>query len=157
MNRHDNNALVLVGLHPTFRSMVEPWLGECEHRNLPIWLVEGLRSASRQLELFRHGRAQKNDGTWYITNRKLVLTNAMSAKDGAHPRGGAIDFCPMIGGVLVWKREDLFNSAGMLGEEHGMRWGGNFRGRNAKALGDLDHLEDPLWRDLPLPAALPVS
>jgi peptidoglycan L-alanyl-D-glutamate endopeptidase CwlK len=129
--------LRLVGVHPTLIGKLQQVFHEHEAKHTPLFVVEGVRTQTRQAERYARGR----------TTLGPIVTNC----DGvAHPSphqphadgyGYAVDvaFVDAQPFDLAHDWEGLGRSA----EAHGLIWGWRFSHPV-----DLDHLELPIHKDL---------
>lgn len=123
----------LAEVHPDLVQLFEEAALEFRsHFDLAI--VCGFRTQSEQRALYAKGRTEPGK----------IVTNARSSDETAHGRGGAVDFCPVLGGKWLWDDKAKFELVGGYAEARGFVWGGRFSSPI-----DLDHVEVKLWRDLP--------
>lgn len=112
----------LSNLHPVFRAAVDYLLEECDRLGLAPVVVEGWRSPTRQMQLYRQGRTRPGQ----------IVTNA-KAWESPHQYGLAVDITSQAG----WDSPQA-RRINQLGRVYGF----------GTVQGDTPHLEFPGWRNL---------
>ena len=111
-------------LHPAIKMEVLDLLAACSNKNVPIRIVQGLRTIDEQNALYAQGRTA--DGK--------IVTNAKGG-DSWHNYGMAIDFCLLRqGNAISWNRDEDADKDGQkdwhevvdLFLSKGFEWGGNW-------------------------------
>lgn len=117
----------LRGVHPKLQVVIETAIG-----NSPIdfAVTSGVRTVKEQKELWAQGRTKDGE---IVTNADGITkrSNHQIGRDGY---GWAVDFCPYIGGKLMWKDEIAFGiiadhikkTAKSIGIK--VEWGGDWKG-----------------------------
>lgn len=119
----------LDSLDPRFRPLVDRFLALAVEAQIPLLIINTLRTAEEQAEAVRTGHSK-------VARSK-------------HQDGLAIDVCPLetfqLHGPdkLQWDTKDpVWKKLGELGESVGMRWGGRFTPLNTRGIGwDPGHFE----------------
>lgn len=156
-------AIILPDQDYALSALQEPFKGRAlllaeriERAGLPLVLFEGVRSFTRQRDLYAKGRIRDAKGVWRIVDQKQVVTKALPGQ-GAHNWGLATDFVLDVNHAwwgsarpkgpwdqgsaerplpkLAWEKY------GRLVRETELRWGGDWGW-------DLPHCELPDWRNL---------
>ena len=126
----DRDIQRLVGLHPDFISKVGTILAE-----LPMFVVEGLRTAERQHELWEQGRSKPGK---IVTNCDGQTTHSPhQAKVDGYGHAADLAFSPTDEFSSPFDLRHPWNQYGLLAESLHLVWGGRFR------LRDYDHIELP--------------
>lgn len=111
-------------LHPAIRSQVMELLTACHNKNVPIRIVQGLRTFQEQDALYAQGR----------TAPGKIVTKAKGG-DSWHNYGLSIDFCLLRNGNQIsWNRDEDLDHDGQkdwhevvdLFLSKGFEWGGNW-------------------------------
>lgn len=111
-------------LHPVIRPLVMDLLASCANKNVPIRIVQGLRTFAEQDGLYAQGR----------TTAGKIVTNAKGG-DSWHNYGLSIDFCLLRqGNQISWNRDEDADKDGIkdwhevvdLFLMKGFEWGGNW-------------------------------
>ena len=111
-------------LHPLIRPLVMDLLVACDNKNVPIRIVQGLRTFEEQDALYAQGR----------TTPGKIVTNAKGG-DSWHNYGLSIDFCLLRqGNQISWNRDEDMDHDGQkdwhevvdLFLSKGFEWGGNW-------------------------------
>lgn len=130
----------LQGVHPKLVAFLDWWE---RNGDFPLVVTSGVRTEAEQRALYAQGR----------TTAGSIVTNAASASQTAHGRGGAIDVYPAVlnaTGTAVAAVQDKdwtkFQLIGERAKAFGLAWGGDF-----KTLRDGPHLEVPGWQSIPMP------
>jgi hypothetical protein len=103
-----------------------------------VMVVETLRDLTTQMAYYSRGRMAEADaqamyaaaGLWKIgeaeARQKITWT-----LDSKHIRGLAIDIAPVKGGHVWWLApHDVWERLGVIGEGHGMNWGGRWKNKD---------------------------
>ena len=121
-------------LHPAIRDKAKAMILEAEKQGIHLRIYEALRSFERQLALYNQPWDKKdNDGDGLIDESDEKVTNAKPG-DGFHNYALAFDLVEMKDGRALWDN-DRWPYIGLLGEKHGLAWGGRWRMR------DLPHFQ----------------
>lgn len=124
------DLLRLKGVHPELVKKITTILSK-----LPMFVVQGLRTAEAQHLLWLQGRDPKHPGR-IVTNCDgyKIKSNHQAKADGF---GHAVDlaFIPTKTYPDPFDQRHPWRDYGALGESMGLVWGGRFK------LRDLDHLE----------------
>jgi hypothetical protein len=109
---------------------------------MPIRVTEGLRSFSRQWELFSIGRKREKSGVWVITDPKKIVTRSQPSQS-LHTYGLAVDSCflgpdPYLDKLPKEKKQYYWDLFGSLVRTHGLTWGGDWNGNGIKEKNDFD-------------------
>lgn len=124
-------------LHPAIRNEVLEVTIACYHKNVPIRIVQGLRTFAEQDAIYAQGR----------TLPGKIVTNAKGG-DSWHNYGLAPDFCLLRqGNQISWNREEDLDHDGQkdwhevvdLFLSKGFEWGGNWT-----SFPDYPHLQKTL-------------
>lgn len=111
-------------LHPLIRIPLMDLLVACANKNVPIRIVQGLRTFKEQDALYAQGR----------TTPGKIVTNAKGG-DSWHNYGLSIDFCLLRQGTQIsWNRNEDLDHDGQkdwhevveLFISKGFEWGGNW-------------------------------
>ena len=114
----------ILKLHPAIRSTVMELLTSCYNKNVPIRIVQGLRTIQEQDALYAQGR----------TTPGKIVTNAKGGTSW-HNYGLSIDFCLLRqGNQISWSRDEDLDKDGQKDWEEvvqlflskGFEWGGNW-------------------------------
>lgn len=114
----------ILKLHPHIRSTVMELLTSCYNKNVPIRIVQGLRTIQEQDALYAQGR----------TTPGKIVTNAKGGTSW-HNYGLSIDFCLLRqGNQISWSRDEDLDKDGQKDWEEvvqlflskGFEWGGNW-------------------------------
>lgn len=113
-----------------------------ESYRLQLRVTSGLRDDADQWDLFRRGRTKAADGSWSISDPKLVVTHAKPG-DSFHKYGLALDSCfvgmdPYLTAMSPTEAEMIWNHFGKLVEAYGMQWGGDWNGDGIHDKADFD-------------------
>ncbi len=100
-------------LHPKFQPLVRRFLEACKQAGIDLIITSGLRTFEEQAQLYAQGR----------TAPGRRVTNAKPG-DSWHNYGLAIDVVAVRGTKALWNGP--WEQIGMLGERHGLIWGGRF-------------------------------
>lgn len=125
MNPHTVKRLSQV--HPLLRQRVEAIIARMADQGITLEVVQGLRTAKEQNELYAQGRSKPG--------RKV--TNA-KAWQSFHNYGIAVDLCPFVDGKPQWDApRKVWNAIGAEAERLHLEWGGRWKFR------DLPHVQMP--------------
>ena len=108
----------LVYLHPAFRNGVILFIADCKKEGIDLMIVETYRSGERQ-DLM-----------------KKTKRSTLTANKSKHQHGLALDVVPVVNGKLQWHDQRLWYKIGLIGEKHGLMWGGRW-----KRFKDYPHFE----------------
>lgn len=148
---HREHAL---GVHPDLLAFLD-WWEEAGPFAVTIPPDGGLRDDTTQAALYAKGRTTPGPRAGEKGHPPLgyPVTNAKTVHDTPHGRGAAVDLLPVLASpdgqrVLAVLDSDrsLFQALGGLAQARGLVWGGCFH-----APIDLDHVEVPDWKQLPVP------
>lgn len=108
----------LVGVHPKLVAVVTLALRLSE---VDFTVIEGLRTAKRQRELYDQGRTKPGPKvTWTMNSKHLPQADGY---------GHAVDLAHIKGGEVIWTDCDKIAKAMMDAAEHlsvGIRWGADW-------------------------------
>ena len=162
---------LLSTLDPEFRPLADKLLARIEKNGLNAFIVFTSRAPVEQGALWRQGRSgftvkgtirRLRKGSWFERAQADALEAAGAQKRGEvvtwalpyespHQFGYAIDLCPVVNGVPMWNRLDLFRAFGEIGrDELGLEWGGSWETKP-----DFGHFELPEWRTRVIRRMLP--
>ncbi len=157
MVHHLEERLIVPGVD---RRIVDFFLWWDEHGSFPLTIppTGGVRTDEAvQAALYAQGRTSPGPraGEDGFPALGLTVTNARTLADTPHGRAAAADALPavvkngVVVAVLVDDRDTkvrlMFEAYGLLAEQHGLEWGGRFKGK------DRPHVQCPNWRSLPMP------
>lgn len=126
MNPHSLKRLGKV--HPLLRRKVEAVIIQLAAEGLTVEVVQGLRTAQEQNDLYAQGRTKPGRK---VTNAKAWQSN--------HNYGLAVDLCPFVDGKPDWNASNAtWFRIGEAAERQGLEWGGRW----AK-FRDLPHVQLP--------------
>ena len=80
-------------VHPKLAGLIRQLNDTCTAAGHPLRVIQGLRSWNDQLALWAKGRTQNADGSWTVTDRSQVVTDAPPGSSW-HNFGLAVDVCP---------------------------------------------------------------
>lgn len=118
-------------LKPDMQEPVRLFLERLKEANIPVVIVETLRTQETQKCYYMQGReplatvnaARKNAGLWPITEdeNKRTVTNTLQSR---HMSGLAVDICPLDANGKCWWNapQHLWEQIGAIGEECGLDW-----------------------------------
>lgn len=136
------SRLLLEGLLPDLKAKAILHESRCKHEGIDILFTAGFRSYSEQMSLYAQGRERGPNG-WVVTGK--IVTRALPEKS-AHCRRAAYDIACLVGRKVVYDGHDgLYRTAGRLGKELGLVWGGDFT-----HIHDMPHFGLPDWQKYPL-------
>lgn len=169
------SALLLSQCDPRVQDRGRRFLAQALRAGHVLAVVQGRRTDAEQLALFRKGRALLR-GVWHVTDPRLVVTRAQTARDSAHGckcdvgdahrkndgKGCAMafDFAFVLDGVLVgprpgkgndsWDADLPWAAVARIAEDCGLLSGARFGESRPGALDgwDAGHVELPGWRTL---------
>ena len=125
----DRSAMNISTLHKKLQSIAKEFVIRCKKAGLGVKIICGLRSYAEQAELFAKGRTQPG----------RRVTNAGPGQS-MHNFGLAFDVGVFVDGKYL-PESPQYLSAGAIGKELGLRWGGDF-----KSIKDEPHFElRPEW------------
>jgi len=104
-------------LHPKAQQLARMLLADCESKlGVTFLITSTLRLFEEQAALYAIGRTEQ-----------LGRAPVTKSKPGHswHEYGLAFDGVPLIGGKAVYTDDKLFDEIGGLGQEIGLRWGGD--------------------------------
>ena len=108
-------AADLASLKPKVRVLVEALISNSQSAGCPILIIHTFRTIEEQDALYAKGRTAPGN----------IVTRAKGGSS-LHNYGVAFDFAPMVEGRPNWKRLDLFDRVGVIGEGLGLEWGGRW-------------------------------
>lgn len=133
--KRQNLRADLVGVYPPLLNWARKFQRECLRYDIPLFILEGMRTNERQKEVFDAG----------FSNIE---------QDGPHGRGMALD---MVHGVKFWdgmSDQDWFllseigkDAAATSGFK--VEWGGDWGRTSTKVGWDAAHWQIPDWRNVP--------
>ncbi|TRX71499.1 M15 family metallopeptidase [Carboxylicivirga sp. M1479] len=110
----------------TYFNLSKPIFEE-KHPDYKVIISQGVRTKEQQLALYKKGRKKGDDGKYYITDKKKVVTYTMKSK---HLDGKAIDIAFIKDKKCDWST-DLFKDFWMILNKvdvlKSITWGGNWR------------------------------
>lgn len=115
----------------------------CGQQGVQFGLDEGYRPRRRQAYLYAQGRILQ-DGTWVVTDKKAIVTNAKPGKS-VHQSGMAFDLHivesvdPATGKKHTSYDETKMGKIAVVVKGMGGKWGGDFK--LASGQPDTDHFE----------------
>lgn len=112
-------------LLPKVQEMTRLLISECKKQGIEIIITSTYRDEAEQNALYAQGRTLSGN----------VVTNAKFG-DSMHNWKTAVDFAPVVNGVVPWNNKMLFTKIGEIGEKVGFEWGGRW----ASFL-DMPHLQ----------------
>jgi peptidoglycan LD-endopeptidase CwlK len=112
-------------LLPKVKQMAENFISKCNAQGIKVTITSTYRSPEEQDILYAQGRTTPGN----------VVTNAKGGQS-IHNWKCAIDFAPVVNGVIPWNNKDLFTKIGVIGESCGFEWGGRW-----ESFLDLPHLQ----------------
>lgn len=112
-------------LLPKVKKMTENFVAKCAAQGVKVIITSTYRSSEEQDRLYAQGRTTPGN----------VVTNAKGGQS-IHNWKCAIDFAPVVNGVIPWNNKDLFTKIGVIGESCGFEWGGRW-----ESFLDLPHLQ----------------
>lgn len=112
-------------LHPIVYKKAQEFLEACRVRGLNVIITSTYRSIEEQNALYAQGRTKPGN----------VVTNAKGGQS-FHNWKVALDFAPVVNGVIPWNDKALFMKIGEIGEKCGFEWGGRWT-----TFLDLPHLQ----------------
>ena len=125
----DRSAMNISTLHKKLQSIAKEFVIRCKKAGLGVKIICGLRSYTEQAELFAKGRTQPGN----------VVTKAGPGQS-MHNFGLAFDIGVFVDGKYL-EKSPQYDSAGVIGKELGLQWGGDF-----KSFIDKPHFElRPHW------------
>lgn len=112
-----------------------------------VVVAAGLRSEAVAESDYAKGRTTPGPGAGEPGKPAMgyTVTQAKTAAETAHGRGGAVDAAPVLCGIILWADILKFRKLGEFAKTMGLVWGGDWPSK------DMDHFEVPNWRDLPYP------
>lgn len=113
-------------LEPELQIKARAWLEQCKHDGINPLIYCTYRDDAAQDWLYASGR----------TREGKILTNA-KAGQSQHNFRKAFDFVLLEAGKALWKDEEKYTAAGVIGEKLGLSWSGRWRGK----LREVGHLE----------------
>lgn len=116
---------LLSDLHPIVAIKAQEFLNACKVRGLNVIITSTYRSMDEQNALYAQGR----------TKAGQVVTNAKGG-ESIHNYRCALDFAPVVNGVIPWNDKALFIKIGQVGKSVGFEWGGDWT-----SFLDLPHLQ----------------
>lgn len=132
----------LNALHPKVKLLALKHIQKCKEVGITLNIYSTYRSITEQNALYAQGR----------TKAGKRVTNARGGYS-YHNFRVAYDCVPMVNGVAVWGRRDLYKKIGQIGVSLGMEWGANFKikdcphfqFRNGLSLADFQNGKTLKW------------
>lgn len=125
----DRSLRNIVTLHPKLQKIAKEFLARCKRAGLGVKVICGLRTFSEQAELYSKGRTQPG----------RIVTNAGPGMS-MHNYSLAFDI-GIFSDDKYLPESAQYASAGVIGKELGLHWGGDF-----KTIKDEPHFElRPTW------------
>ncbi len=125
----------LKGVHPELASEVLTILASLDLLNFGMFVVEGVRSDARQIELWNQGRTTPGK----IVTEKNGTTNKSRHQKRADGFGYAVDLAfldnPDTSAVETYDDKQPWDLMGLMAEKKNLTWGGRW------AMRDLPHIE----------------
>lgn len=123
------SSLSLSSLNPYVASLAERFLNLCTKNGLNVIIITAFRSWDEQDILYAQGRTAPGN----------IVTDAQGG-DSYHNWGLAFDSAPFENGRVAWDDSAAFNEMGVLGQQIGLEWGGNWTSY-AISLVDTPHFQ----------------
>ncbi|URZ01358.1 peptidoglycan-binding protein [Clostridium felsineum] len=123
------SSLSLSSLNPYVASLAERFLNLCTKNGLNVIIITAFRSWDEQDILYAQGRTAPGN----------IVTDAQGG-DSYHNWGLAFDSAPFENGRVAWDDSAAFNEMGILGQQIGLEWGGNWTSY-AISLVDTPHFQ----------------
>ena len=129
----------LEGVHPKLVEKVERMLKGMEAWGHPMLIVEGVRTAKRQAELYAQGRTKPGK---IVTQLDGVTkkSNHQVKEDGF---GYAVDLCFVVDGQPSWDDAHPWKVMGAMAQHLGLIWGGAWVRFVDRPHVELVRLKDP--------------
>jgi len=109
------SSISLSALNPYVAGLAKKFLDLCTFNNLNVRIIVTFRSWDEQDTLYAQGR----------TIPGSIVTDAKGG-ESYHNFGLAFDCAPVTNGLIDWDATDKFNKMGILGQQVGLEWGGNW-------------------------------
>jgi peptidoglycan L-alanyl-D-glutamate endopeptidase CwlK len=110
------NSRSLDDLHPKVKVLCQKFIDECKTQGIDVIITSTYRDKESQSALYAQGR----------TAPGKIVTNA-NAGDSFHNYRVAFDFCPIVNGKAQWENLALFKQCGLIGQNLGLDWAGNWK------------------------------
>ncbi|MCR3760100.1 peptidoglycan-binding protein [Clostridium felsineum] len=123
------SSLSLSSLNPYVASLAQQFLNLCTKNGLNVIIITAFRSWDEQDILYAQGRTAPGN----------IVTDAQGG-DSYHNWGLAFDSAPFENGRVAWDDSAAFNEMGVLGQQIGLEWGGNWTSY-AISLVDTPHFQ----------------
>ena len=127
----DRDRQRLIGVHPALVSALKSVFEEMEIQRAPMFVVEGVRTAERQADLYAKGRSIPGKVVTY----KDGVTHVSNHQAHADGQGYAVD-CAFVD-AEPFNADHPWETFGEALEAHGMFWGGRWK------MADMPHAELP--------------
>lgn len=111
------NHPVISKLEPRFAEKIMDFLETCRDSGLNVDALAGLRTFAEQDKLYAQGR----------TKPGKVVTKAKGGQS-FHNYGLAVDIVFKVNGQWSWDEANPWSKLGMIGQQHGLEWGGAWKG-----------------------------
>ena len=105
----------LNSLHPYVASLANNLLELCNTNSIDVVIIAAFRSWDEQDAVYAQGRTKPGD----------IVTDAQGG-DSYHNWGLAFDCAPVENDMVAWENTDKFLAMGVLGQQAGLEWGGNW-------------------------------
>lgn len=133
------------GLRPSAKEAWGVLTAACSKIGIDLKMDEGYRPRRRQAYLYAQGRTRQDDGTWAVSDKTKIVTNAKPGKS-IHQSGLAFDVHIVLPPDGQGRRKASYDEAtlarvAVVAKEQGLKWGGDFKLASGGA--DNDHFEVP--------------
>lgn len=114
-------------LHPKLRNLAKVFQTLCEREGVPVLIYMTYRSNEEQDELYAQGRTKPGKIVTYVKGGGSDHNFILNGK----PASLAFDAVPVRktehGEVAIWNDPRLWARIGEIGQEVGLKWGGNWK------------------------------
>lgn len=141
-------------LQPMTAMKVRNMLKKCEEADLPVVVIETVRTLETQLLYYLQGRLdvknnkmianeynimRKKFGLWEVPSNDALFKQVTWTFMSNHFDGKAVDIAPLKDGKPWWNAPDeVWNKMGAIGKSCGLHWGGDW----PEPKKDKPHFED---------------